>query len=259
MENSTVSEPAPHRRNLLPLLIPLLLVSLLALGAVTYHLPYYAIGPGPSHPVDSLIHVPPDRAFPHKGRFLLTTVSLRDVTVFEALRGWLDPDVDVIKIHRIIGTEPTKETLHKFDVHMQRDMQFSRETAVEVALGRLGIPIPQAGSAAPFAKPPFDVRIDTGKVGGASGGLALTLGIIDTLTGGHTIAVAGTILFEGTVGDVDGIAQKTAAARAAGAEYLLVAPRNYQTALAHAGHKLKVLKVANLDQALAALRAIGGR
>jgi len=259
-EPEPAPEAAPRRRSRLPILIPLLVVSLLAFGAVTYHVNYYAIGPGPARSVDTLIRVPPEHAFSKKGKFLLTTVSLRDVTVFEALRGWLDPDVDVVKIRKIIGTEPTKETKRQFDIHLKTEMKFSRETAVEVAFHRLNIPLPDGPGVAPGG---FEVQIDTGKVGGASGGLALTLGLLDTLTsgeltGGHKVAVAGTILFEGTVGDVDGIAQKTAAARSAGAEYMLVAPRNYATAKAHAGSKLKVLQVANLDQALAALKGIGG-
>lgn len=247
----TEPEP-PHRRSLLPFLLPLLVLSLLAFGAVAYHVPYYAIGPGPSRSVDSLIAVPENLSFPHKGTFLLTTVSLRDVTVFEAIRGWLDADVDVVKIRKVIGTEPTPQARQQFDANLQQEMKFSRETAVEVALARLGI-----------AEPAPDIKIDSGKVGGPSGGLALALGLIDILTegeltGGHKVAVAGTILFEGTVGDVDGIAQKAAAARSAGAEYMLVAPRNYREARTHAGRHLTVLQAGNLDQALVALKGIGG-
>jgi len=37
-----------------------------------------------------------------------------------------------------------------------------------------------------------------------------------------------------------------------------VAPLNYDEALAHAGSKLKVLKAANINEAIAALRGIGG-
>lgn len=239
------------------------MLSLLALGGVTYQLPYYAVGPGPAQPVVALVDVPAEHAFPQKGQFLLTSVSLRDVTVLAAVRGWADPDVDVVRARKIIGAEPTKETRRQFDTQLTRTMDFSRETAVEVAFRRLGIPFPEPQPGSPPAAPPFDVTIDTGRVGGASGGLALTLGLLDILTsgeltGGHRIAVSGTILFEGTVGDVDGIAQKTAAARAAGATHMLVAPRNHVEALAHAGNRLQVLQVANLDQAIAALATIGG-
>ncbi|PLS75010.1 MAG: hypothetical protein CYG61_09860 [Actinobacteria bacterium] len=110
---------------------------------------------------------------------------------------------------------------------------------------------------------PFDVTIDSGAIGGPSAGLAFTLGVLDTLTsgeltGGRKVAVTGTIEIDGTVGDVGGVIQKTAAVRAAGAEYFLVPPKEFRDAKAHAGGRLKVVKVANLDEALVALGRLGG-
>lgn len=110
---------------------------------------------------------------------------------------------------------------------------------------------------------PFPVNIDSGSIGGPSAGLAFTIGVLDTLTageltGGRKVAVTGTIEIDGTVGDVGGVAQKTAAVRAAGAEYFLVPPNEFAQASAHAGGRLKVLKVANLDEALVALGQLGG-
>ena len=76
---------------------------------------------------------------------------------------------------------------------------------------------------------PLKIKIATGDVSGPSGGLAFALTIIDdltpgNLTGGKKIAVTGTIEPDGTVGDVGGVAQKTVAARAAGAR-LMIVPR----------------------------------
>lgn len=110
---------------------------------------------------------------------------------------------------------------------------------------------------------PFDVTIDSGAIGGPSAGLAFTLGVLDTLTageltGGKRVAVTGTIEIDGTVGDVGGVVQKTAAVRAAGAEFFLVPPKEFEDAKAHAGRRLKIVSVANLDEALAALGRIGG-
>ena len=252
-----------RRRSKLPVLTPILVLSILALVGVTYQLPYYALGPGPVRPVDDLIRVPDDRAFASDGQFLLMSVSVRDVTPFEALRGWLDPDVDLIKAKKVIGAPPSEAARREFAVKLERDMAFSRHVAVDVAFRRLGIVVAEPGGASPPAAPPFEVEIDTGATGGASGGLALTLGVLDALTsgdltGGHRVAVSGSIFVTGHVGDIDGIAQKTAAARSAGARYLLVAPGNYEEAVVHAGSKLEVLKVANLDEAIAALRQVGG-
>ena len=110
---------------------------------------------------------------------------------------------------------------------------------------------------------PFDVMIDSGTIGGPSAGLAFTLGVLDTLTtgeltGGTKVAATGTIEVDGQVGDVGGVVQKTAAVRAAGAQVFLVPAGEYKTALAHAGSRLKVVKVASLDDALAELARLGG-
>lgn len=110
---------------------------------------------------------------------------------------------------------------------------------------------------------PFEVNIDSGAIGGPSAGLAFTLGLLDTLTageltGGRKVAVTGTIDIDGKVGDVGGVVQKTAAVRAAGADYFLVPPKEVRDARAHAGGRLKIVSVANLDEALAALGRLGG-
>jgi Lon-like protease len=110
---------------------------------------------------------------------------------------------------------------------------------------------------------PFPVTIDAGLIGGPSAGLAFTLGVIDALsprsiTGGHRIAATGTIDLDGTVGEVGGVTQKTVAVRDAGAEEFLVPAAEYQDAKAHAGSHMKVVQVNTLDDALAALKALGG-
>jgi len=110
---------------------------------------------------------------------------------------------------------------------------------------------------------PFDVVIDSGTIGGPSAGLAFTIGVLDTLTageltGGRKVAATGTIEIDGQVGDVGGVVQKTAAVRAAGASVFLVPPGEYEDARRHAGPKLKVVKVASLDDAITALARLGG-
>ena len=108
---------------------------------------------------------------------------------------------------------------------------------------------------------PLKVKIDAGGIGGPSAGLSFTLGVLDELTagdltGGQKVAVTGTIEVDGSVGAVGGVRQKTAAAIAAGARYMLVPPDEpgfpeYSEALARAkGHNLTVIKVSTLDEAL---------
>ena len=124
---------------------------------------------------------------------------------------------------------------------------------------------------------PFKVAVDTRDIGGPSAGLAMTLAILDDitsgdLTGGHRVAVTGTIDAEGNVGEIGGIEQKAVAARAAHVEMFIVPqcspgdePANLascktdlQRTTKRVGDKIKVVPVATFAQALAALRAAGG-
>ncbi|MEA3075811.1 MAG: Lon-like protease [Actinomycetota bacterium] len=110
---------------------------------------------------------------------------------------------------------------------------------------------------------PFKVDIKSDNIGGPSAGLAFTLGVIDNLTpgeltGGRKVAVTGTIEIDGRVGDVGGVAQKTSAVRASGADVFLVPAGEYDVARQHAGAHLKVIKVTTLQEALDALGSLGG-
>lgn len=126
---------------------------------------------------------------------------------------------------------------------------------------------------------PFDVDIDTGRVGGPSAGLAFTLAIIDVLsegelTNGMNIVATGTIDRDGNVGPVGGVHQKTVAAEQSGADLFIVPaccdnfvnsdtgepidqPSNYEEALEHADEMI-VVGVNNLDDALGAIAELGG-
>jgi PDZ domain-containing protein len=110
---------------------------------------------------------------------------------------------------------------------------------------------------------PLDVKVAPGNIGGPSAGLSFTLGIIDNLlasdiTGGKTIAVTGTIEPDGTVGDVGAVAQKAVAVRKAGAIAFLVPKGEGKVAQQHAGSNVKVIEVTTLEEALNALRSLGG-
>ena len=105
---------------------------------------------------------------------------------------------------------------------------------------------------------PVEIDIDSGSIGGPSAGLALTLGIIDLLTpgeltGGQQVVATGTILFDGSVGAVGEVDQKTIAAERAGIDLLLVPSSNLNDALDHVGGVMRVVGVETLQEALAAL------
>jgi PDZ domain-containing protein len=124
---------------------------------------------------------------------------------------------------------------------------------------------------------PFKVNVDTTGIGGPSAGLAMTLAIYDDLTsgdltGGHHVAVTGTIDDGGNVGEIGGIAQKAVAARAAQVTLFIVpqcaaddppdALKGCKSDLARAsqraGSKIKVVPVGTFQEALKVLRDNGG-
>jgi Lon-like protease len=113
---------------------------------------------------------------------------------------------------------------------------------------------------------PFPIKINSDEIGGPSAGLAWTLGIINSLSGGHltggrTIAASGTIRPDGSVGDVGGVEQKTVAVENAGATVFFVPdyPDSVDPARAKATSNLTVFPVTSLAQALKDLERLGGR
>lgn len=110
---------------------------------------------------------------------------------------------------------------------------------------------------------PIKVTIDSGNVGGPSAGLAFTLAVLDVLTpgeitGGHRVAVTGTMSLDGTVGPVGGAAQKAITVRDAGYQVFLVPSDELAEVKATVGDDLRVIAVDTLDEALNALASLGG-
>jgi PDZ domain-containing protein len=116
-------------------------------------------------------------------------------------------------------------------------------------------------------KLPFELDIDTGRIGGPSAGLAFTLTLIDELTpgeltGGQNIAITGTIELDGSVGAIGGLRQKASAVAQAGVDVFLVPAAQGEEDIAHAreagGDGLRIIPVATVDEALAVLEELGG-
>lgn len=103
---------------------------------------------------------------------------------------------------------------------------------------------------------PVAVRYNLPHVAGSSGGLMFALEIYrslkrDPLPATLRIAGTGTIAYNGTVGPIEGAAQKIAAARAADATLFLVPAENYAEVKDTAG--IHVVPVASFGQALRAV------
>ena len=114
---------------------------------------------------------------------------------------------------------------------------------------------------------PFDVTISTPDIGGPSAGLAFTLALLDDLTKGNLmgdggVVATGTMNEDGLVGAIGGLRQKAVAAKDAGARLFLVPADQPESEIDEArravGKSLRIVPVATLDEALAALKANGG-
>ncbi len=165
--------------------------------AAFVRVPYYLISPGEARPVAQLIQVKDGQAqvYDPEGDILFTTVSLAgDVNVFEALRGWLDDEVDVVPERQITGGAPRKEVRQ---LNIQA-MDTSKLTATKVALERLGYRVTVDGKGAFVtdvkAGDPADQRLAPGDVITAVDGQPVSLhdqvvALVRQHKPGETIAV----------------------------------------------------------------------
>ena len=151
------------------------IVALLVIAVAGVTIPYFALAPGSARQVNDLIRVPAEKAFPPEGTVFLATVSLRQVTPLEALRGWLDPNIDVVPEATILGST-SRGQFTRQNVQLMDD---SKQVAVVVALRRLGFPVPEAGKGALVVDvekgSPADGRLAPGDVVTAVGRVAAPL------------------------------------------------------------------------------------
>jgi PDZ domain-containing protein len=102
-------------------------------------------------------------------------------------------------------------------------------------------------------EPGVEVDFETGKIGGPSAGLMMTLALYDKLTpddltGGRRIAGTGTIACDGGVGPIGGIEQKVAGAEREGA-VIFLSPQANLDAAEKAADEIEVVAISNFDDA----------
>jgi Lon-like protease len=167
------------------------------------------------------------------------------------------PVTSMEKLLELVQTKPAGSTLR---IGYTRGNQ---KGTVDVTTKASTDGTPRIGVSIKSTQPhPFDLRIKLDKIGGPSAGMMFALGIIDKLkpedlTHGKIIAGTGTIDDEGNVGPIGGVTQKLYGARAAGATHFLVPADNCAEALTNVPGGLTLVKVDTLQDATAALDAIG--
>ncbi|MGH2710964.1 MAG: YlbL family protein [Actinomycetota bacterium] len=134
----------------------------------------------------------------------------------------------------------------------------TREVSVRLATDVGGDPLIGIFTAANF---PYDVRIESGSIGGPSAGLMWALGVTDLLTaqdltGDRVIAGTGTVDMEGNVGPIGGIGLKIEAAERAHAEIFLLPHENLAEAR-EAAENIRLLPVVDVEAAISYLEGLG--
>lgn len=172
------------------------------------------------------------------GNILVPVVDGRSVSVWSALRGWLDPELEVAR------QEPTDGDDHDIGV---RQMERAAVVAGQLATARIGDP-----------RAISPTQLDNLGFGGPSAGLAFTLELLDQLspgdlTNGLDVAVTGEVTEGGLVLPVGGIGHKAIAAEKARADVFVVPAGNFLEATA-SPRPYRVIAVHSVDQAIDALR-----
>jgi PDZ domain-containing protein len=101
---------------------------------------------------------------------------------------------------------------------------------------------------------PFEVRIESGAIGGPSAGLMWALGVTELLTPGdlttgRSLAGTGTLDLEGNIGAIGGIRLKILAAERAGADAFLLPEGNLAEARG-TGDRIELVPVSTVDEAV---------
>lgn len=165
------------------------------------------------------------------------------------------PLSDTAQLRRAIAAARTEGTL----LLRAEPVEGGRARTVELRPVRLeGEPRPVIGVAT-VPNFPFEVRIESGTLGGPSAGLMWALGVTDLLTpedltGGRILAGTGTVDLEGNVGPIGGIRLKILTAERAGASAFLL-PRDNLAEARGAGDAIRLVPVASVREALSYLES----
>jgi PDZ domain-containing protein len=156
-----------RRRGATVLLGGVLLALLLWQAFFSVQVPYVALGPGPTvntlgqadnHDVISVTGAPVSSS---SGQLRLTTVSVTsNLTLFDAVRGWIQHDYAVVPRELIYPPSQTEQQVDQQNVQEFKESQSSAETAALIKLGypvQVAVKEVKAGSPADGVLKPGDV------------------------------------------------------------------------------------------------------
>lgn len=150
-------------------------VAIVLLGLLGLHIPYFALEPGPAENVLKLISIQGAKTQPVTGKLLLTTVSLHEIRVVEAVVGLFRPDYQVISRAALVGPG---ETPTDVEIRTAQQMSESQIFAAAAALRYLGYPV---------RSDPSGVRVEDFSIQAAPAAAILHLGDVIVGMDGSTI------------------------------------------------------------------------
>ena len=107
----------------------------LLIGAWNITLPYYAFSPGPVGDALDAVSASEVEVYLANEELLMLTVSSQEVNPIEAFLAGIDPTVDLVAREAVRRPDETDE---EFVTRNQASMDLSKETAITLALRRLG-------------------------------------------------------------------------------------------------------------------------
>lgn len=113
-------------------------LAIMTTGAWAVDLPFYAFSSGPVGDAVDAVDVEGTEIFAPSGKLMMLTVSGQEVNLFEAVVAGFDPDVDLVPESAIRSPDESDED---FVLRNRASMDLSTETAITVALRRLGYEI----------------------------------------------------------------------------------------------------------------------
>lgn len=220
-------------------------------------LPYAIVLPGQAQNIfNKLITIKNQKSYPANGRIDLMSIRVTNPNSWiigpEIIYSWIKADEAVYPRSAIY---PPGTTQKSEDKKAKADMVNSQDNAKTAALSFLRLH-PEYGVTVKDLHVK-NISFDVKKTGGPSGGMIFAIGVIELLTQkdllqGRHIAGTGTITTDGKVGPIGGINQKILAAHKAGAT-LFIAPADNRGDIANIPSGIKVVTVATLAEAIAAL------
>ena len=187
-------KPTSARRSRWPAVVAwsLLAGAGLALASWNLNLPFYAFSSGPVGDALNSVQVSDVATYDPEGALIMLTVSSQLVNPFEAVVAGFDPDVDLVPRAAVRAPD---ESIEDFVARNRATMDLSRETAISLALTRLGFEVATRSEGVLIAE----------LVAGAPAASVLRVNDVITTVEGEAVELAdqiGPIVADRQVGDV---------------------------------------------------------